>query len=125
MKAVLQKIFLICVWDFTSSGYGCRGESVYLLTQVTDTIISEDSVRVGGEEAFVYKKKMKNLKPHSPHKATIMAMVLPGSAQIYNGQWWKVPILYGGIGATALRTLLEFKIFPKVLRLAFLVTRII
>jgi hypothetical protein len=33
---------------------------------------------------------------HSPDKAALYSAVLPGLGQIYNGRWWKVPLLYGG-----------------------------
>lgn len=35
----------------------------------------------------------------NPKKATMLSAAIPGAGQIYNGQWWKVPILYAGIGS--------------------------
>jgi hypothetical protein len=34
----------------------------------------------------------------NPKLAGWLSCALPGAGQVYNGQYWKVPIIYGGIG---------------------------
>ena len=34
-----------------------------------------------------------------PKTALILSLAVPGAGQVYNGKWWKVPFVYGAIGA--------------------------
>ena len=41
--------------------------------------------------------RTKDMLPN-PRTATVLSLVLPGAGQVYNGHWWKVPIVYGLLG---------------------------
>jgi hypothetical protein len=39
------------------------------------------------------------VKKHNPKLATLMSIVIPGTGQAYNKKYWKIPIIYVGLGS--------------------------
>lgn len=70
----------------------------------TFTVFSqEETVVFSDTSAFVSdtttkQKKRFFKKGHDPAKAALMSAVLPGAGQVYNKKYWKIPIVYAGLG---------------------------
>jgi len=62
----------------------------------------QDSLKLAKQDSLVVSgnlKKSFQLNPLSPAKAAFYSAVLPGLGQVYNKQYWKIPLVYGSIGA--------------------------
>jgi hypothetical protein len=57
-------------------------------------------------------------KKFSPKKATIRSALIPGWGQAYNRKYWKIPIVYGALGTTAVVFFYNLKTYRE-LRFAY------
>jgi hypothetical protein len=51
----------------------------------------------GWGQSASYPKLVDSTYHHSPNKATKYAAMMPGLGQLYNKQYWKLPIVYGAL----------------------------
>ncbi len=54
---------------------------------------------VASHEVIVSEKDVIR-KEHSPTKAALFSAVVPGLGQAYNKKYWKIPIVYAGLGVS-------------------------
>lgn len=62
-----------------------------LLILLLTVILSAGSV-------FAKNDSIAEPKKHNPEKATLYSAILPGLGQAYNKKYWKIPVVYAGIG---------------------------
>ncbi|MGV6829540.1 MAG: DUF5683 domain-containing protein [Flavobacteriales bacterium] len=63
--------------------------------QKSDTLIVKKEKGVAVKKSNFIKK---TYNPLAPAKAAFYSAVLPGLGQVYNKKYWKIPIIYAGMG---------------------------
>lgn len=85
---------------------------------VFDTLKTDSSVAAKNQNDSTTAKK--KLKRHSPLKAALFSMAVPGLGQGYNKKYWKIPIVYAGfagLGYAVYYTTSEFYGYRSAYRL--------
>ena len=102
-RQLIRYIFamIVCL-----AGFAVRSEAQFKEEAFQQTYNDPNDTTATGDSAalFSFKEFFGGLAHKNKLKIGTMfagSVVLPGSAQIYNKDYWKLPVIYGGIGALA------------------------
>lgn len=96
----LPRLILTLLFLAASSAFAQTGKPVIITsdstTRVKNPAFTKDTALIvkGGDT-------IKVVPVHSPKKAAIRSLILPGWGQAYNREYWKIPIVYAAIGTMA------------------------
>jgi hypothetical protein len=77
-----SQVFILIVLLTAANGFS-QSKTI----MISDSLLSSD---IPGLESFQSKSKL------NPERAGLLSAILPGAGQVYNKQFWKLPIIYGG-----------------------------
>lgn len=81
------------------SAFSTTGQVVSDSLKKVNSAVPENVLKVDTTVVdTVNLKSVKKFRP-DPKRATRMSLMIPGSGQIYNRDYWKVPFVYAGFGA--------------------------
>ena len=87
---------MVCAQDIHNSSDTVVHDSMFVSGQDSILIISDlESIIIEESKDFLVSNTS-SFKPN-PNIAWKIALVFPGFGQVYNQQYWKLPIVYGGI----------------------------
>ena len=104
MRNLYRIIFMSIIF---LAGFAIHAQAQFkegAFTQSYNEQTDSTSVRDTADKLFSIKELMGGLAHKNELKIGTMfagSVILPGSAQIYNRDYWKLPVIYGGIGALA------------------------
>lgn len=87
-------VFLLFCYSFTG------------IAQISDSIPDKgaDSIRTNLRKRGIVMQEgeivKKEINPLAPSKAAFLSALLPGMGQVYNKRYWKVPLVWGAMGAS-------------------------